>query len=292
MRHKFLKKLIFISFVITLQLGCSSSDNDNMESDDEFIISRNQIYSKNSIAENVVDVFRIPSEAEPKPGIIFIHGGAWVSGDKSEFEDLCRGYARVGYVTFCANYRLVKPDGRDRFPAQLQDMQELLKWIGSNAGELGVNQNRIGVWGGSAGGYLASMLGTGVSDITGIKDKNSSIRCVVNLSGPTDLSKEFPAFPLDSPSLIRQFLNGYSPVLASPISRITSSTKPFLLIHGTADDIVPVEQSHSFHLALQVKDVESRLLEFTGAKHAITDANQIIEMLTVATDFLDRHLKQ
>src|SRR5581483_12164402 len=106
----------------------------------------------------LLDVMRLPSPSL-RPGIVFVHGGGWRGGDKRDFLALAQGFAQHGYVCFSVNYRLVNAKGH-HFPDQLDDVQRAIRWIRANASRYGVDPNRIGAIGASAGGHLVALLGT------------------------------------------------------------------------------------------------------------------------------------
>ena len=91
-----------------------------------------------------------------RPGIVFVHGGGWVGGDKSEFANRAKELAGSGYVAISVNYRLAP---RNKYPVPLQDCQAAVRWLRSHSTEYHVDPNRIASMGSSAGGHLATMLG-------------------------------------------------------------------------------------------------------------------------------------
>jgi acetyl esterase/lipase len=227
----------------------------------------------------------------PFPVIVSIHGGAFMGGDKADIqitpplEGLKRGYAVVAI-----NYRL---SGEAIFPALVHDAKAAIRWIRANARTYNFDPHRIAAWGGSAGGYLALMLGTsdGVSKLEdlslGSADQSSSVQAVVSWFGPSAFLKmdehltESGLTPLsgqehsgaNSPeSLIMGRKITEIPDLvaaANPVTYIQPDVPPFLIQHGTKDSTVPYQQSVNFTACLQAicgkHMVTLELLE--GAEH-------------------------
>ena len=130
----------------------------------------------------------------PTPAIVFIHGGFWLNGDKTEFSKTIEDVAKHGYVAITIDYRLGSLLGpfKNLFPASLEDSKCSVRWLRANAKKYNIDVDRIGAVGFSAGGSLALMMGNTVNAYEGnggYQKFDSSIKGVVNISGPTDLRK-------------------------------------------------------------------------------------------------------
>ena len=205
-----------------------------------------------------------PSEGNgPFPVIVSIHGGAFRFGDKRDLQvkPMLAGLNR-GYAVVSINYRM---SGEAIFPALVHDVKAAIRWVRANAATYQFDPERIAAWGGSAGGYLALMLGITaknpeMEDLTlGNPDQSSSIQAVVDWFGPTDFLKmdiQFaqldidPAFAhnnADSPEslLLGQQITDVPALVqvANPETYIHSELPPFFIQHGDQDDIVPYKQS-------------------------------------------------
>jgi acetyl esterase/lipase len=201
------------------------------------------------------------------------------------------------YVGFSVEYRL---SNVATWPAQIHDCKAAIRWIRANADKYGVDPERIGVWGSSAGGHLVSMLGTsgGVKELegeNGSPDASSQVACVVDYCGPSD----FLAFAEKNPrvdhaaSAISKLLGGSISELknlakqASPITHASSDDPPFLVVHGTKDDVVPIDQAERFYAALKKADVDATIVRIDGGGHGIRGA----EVSRRVRAFLDKHLR-
>ena len=208
----------------------------------------------------------------------------------------------AGFAVASINYRLSTVAA---YPAQFQDCQAAVRFLRSNAGKYGIDGTRIGVWGGSAGGHLASMLGV----LSSSRNKATQVQAVCDWFGPTDLVKAITDTPKDSPLNIVEVLwelflgpaasnqrlrKSISPVQrtqllagASPINHVNRNCPPFLIMHGDADKIVPIIQSERFVEALQAAKVDVDYRPIAGAGHGFRDQP---ECIADVVSFFQRHL--
>jgi len=222
-------------------------------------------YASDSPAQRL-DLY-LPAEGEgPFPLLIWVHGGGWRGGDKGfggtafQIQVLSQGFALASL-----NYRL---SGEATFPAQIHDVKAAVRWLRKNRKDHRLNTERVGVWGGSAGGHLVSLLGTSgqvaslEGGFLGSEGFSSRVQAVVDWYGPTDLGRAFedldaqgcPTTGADGPeSTIGLFL-GASPqerpdlaAQASPVTYVTQDDPPFLIQHGDRDCTVPVAQGYRLH---------------------------------------------
>jgi len=195
----------------------------------------------------LLDLYRPAAPHEPTPGLVFIHGGGWKKGNRSDYKYYAVRFADRGYVVATVSYRL---SGEATFPAAVEDVKCAIRWMRAHAEELGVDPDRIAAIGGSAGGHLAMMAGytANVPDLEGNGGHggvSSAVQAIVNLYGPCDLTVSDGR---DEP-VVTAFLGttyAESPrdfERASPLFHLDRSDPPTLIIHGTVDQLVPVEQS-------------------------------------------------
>jgi acetyl esterase/lipase len=208
--------------------------------------------------------------ARPFPALIYIHGGAWITGDKDSGPieaDLPELLAR-GYAVFSINYRL---GPLHQFPSQIQDCKCAVRSLRANATRYNIDATRIGVWGSSAGGHLAALLGTtnGISDFEGYggyPEASSAVQAVATYFGPADLTTSDWGF-LDKLGFLVVFGTSKNWKKASPISYVTKDDAPFFIVAGDRDDKVDVRQSQWFHAKLQATGVPSELLIVKNSDH-------------------------
>jgi acetyl esterase/lipase len=196
------------------------------------------------------------------PVVIWIFGGSWKFGSKAYHVNV-RDLTRSGIAVASIQYRL---SGIAKYPAQLDDCRTAVQWLRENGKRYGIDPQRIGVSGESAGGHLAALVGT-------IEGK-TRIRAVLALYPATDLV----ALSHHNPGLyhsnsIEKLLGG--PVEqkqklareANPITHVSASSPPFLIMHGARDKIVPPEQSQELERALTRAHVEVRRIVVPGKGH-------------------------
>jgi acetyl esterase/lipase len=261
-----------------------------------------------------LDIYLPDEQGSLCPVILSIHGGAFMGCDKSDAQvmPMLEGLKR-GYAVVALNYRL---SWEAQFPALVQDVKAAVRWVRANAGNYCFDTQRMTAWGGSAGGYLSSMLGTtaGIPELEdlsqGNPDQPSNIQAVVDWFGPTNFLKMdeqlaasgmlpppgFRHSEADSPESL--LLGGMITEIpervaaANPESYIRPGAPPFLLQHGTKDAVVPVQQSIEFAANLrQVLGADKVILELLeGAEHA-DEMFETAANVTRVLDFLDSRLK-
>ncbi len=220
-----------------------------------------------------------PEECNACPVVMLIHGGSWRSGKRQDMKAFAEALNARGYAAFTISYRLV-PDYR--FPAQLEDVQQALRWLHQHASSLGVDGERIGVWGYSAGAHLASLAG--------LVTETPRVRAVVAGGLPADL-----IYSADSP-LVKALLDGEitdKPEqfrAASPLHQVTPAAPPTFLYHARWDWIVAPEHARRMKAALDDAGVPAELVWLNGRGH-VAGFFWFGAARDPAIDFLDRHLR-
>ena len=223
-----------------------------------------------------------PAGAARMPVVLFVHGGGWSAGNKRSALPLLVPLAERGYFCASIDYRLSKVA---LFPAAVHDVKTAVRFLRAKADEYHLDPDRIAVWGNSAGGHLAALVGTsgGVKDLEGNGDWpefSSRVQAVCDWFGPTDLNAIDPAVRRDHrlAKAIQDFLGG--PIdakrelarVASPITYVTSDDPPFLIMHGDLDAVVPLAQSEKLRDVLRRAGVRVELEIVKGAGHSLPPA--------------------
>ena len=238
----------------------------------------------------------LPPNGTNVPLVIWVHGGAFRAGSKDRCPALW--LVREGYAVASINYRLSQ---HARFPAQIEDCKAAVRWLRARASDYGLDPNRFGAWGASAGGHLVALLGTAGA----VKEfdqgehlaVSSRVQAVCDWFGPTDFTQmsKFPSRmdhdAADSPE--SQLLGG--PVQqfkdraarANPITYVSRETPPFLIMHGDQDPLVPLNQSELLHAALQRAGVPVTFHVVKGAGHGFAGP----ELTAMVRDFFQKHLR-
>lgn len=232
-----------------------------------------------------------PSGAR-RPAVVIIHGGGWTGGDKGAAREINIGtnLALNGYVGLSINYVLASTnkDAKATWPQNLHDCKTAVRWLRKNADRLQVDPERIGAIGGSAGGHLAAMLAvtdhrSGLDPEGPYGEFSCDVRCVVNLYGPVDLSGHRDISMLgksraEAPELYRT---------ASPRMHVDKGDPHILIIHGTADKTVDIEQSKLF----AARSARFELVIVEGAPHSFHLQPKQRDLRPVVLGFFDQHLK-
>jgi acetyl esterase/lipase len=268
-----------------------------MESPD-LLVDSGVLYGMADGQELLLDVIRLPGGDGLRPAVVVVHGGFLFKGGRGDLAEIADPLARAGYVIFDIDYRLfVLASGRNLWPAQLDDAQRAVRWIRSHAAAYGVDPERIGALGFSAGGQLATFLGSRdarVSDDPALAGFSSRVQAVVSLAGDVDMSIPFLADDVIElmPAILGGSLGEPPPAEAwrnfSAITFVDAASAPCLLLHGALDVRVPVENSRRLAERLREVGVEVVYAEYPQVDHfGVTDWELAGPLIL---PFLDRHL--
>lgn len=251
------------------------------------------VFGHTAERELKLDIIKPVTTEEKFPAIIYVHGGGWMSGDKRKVGgEWNASFAKHGFVCININFRL---SGEAIFPAPLLDVKRAIRWARSNAELYNIDENRIGVWGHSSGGHLATLAALSEDHPSFQNEENVSgkVHAVATLAGPVDLLKmgdwhnnpNSPESKFLGGSVQEQHLRASQ---ANPIHYINDNTPPVLIIHGDLDEICPVQQSQLLHRELP----NSTFLEIKGADHDFVGGVLTMdELLSLVRSFFTRNLK-
>jgi len=230
---------------------------------------------------------------EPLPVIVWIVGGGFYRVNKDYFLPQLVEFARRGYFVASIEYRITS---EAHFPAQLEDVKSAIRFLRANADKYKIDPDRIGVWGESAGGNLAALLGTTahVPELEGTGDwqgYSSRVQAVVDWYGPTDMT----LMPVHTPhpslyvgASVREHPEKAAKV--NPITYITPDVPPFLIMHGDQDTVVPIACSDVFYEALQKAGADVTYYRVKGSGHGAVGFSQP-QILNIVQDWFDAKLK-
>ncbi len=236
---------------------------------------------------------------EASPAVVLIHGGGWISMDKSTMRGMAQFLARSGFVAFAVDYRLFT-DKVNRWPAQLDDVQRAVRWVRAHAAEYNVNPERIGAFGHSAGAQLAALLGMEDNSNTATSDNSepslakysSKVQAVVDVSGPVDFTVNHdPDGDEFLTSLLGTDFKTHPEVWreASPVFHVAKGNAPFLIVHGTKDQNVAIAQPQELFDKLQAAGVPVSFIKVDDEHTFQTpEARRKLAMETLA--FFNRYL--
>jgi acetyl esterase/lipase len=204
--------------------------------------------------------------------IVLIHGGAWASGDKADFNDIVASLKiqLPKYAIINMNYRLAALPSTNLWPTQLNDINTAFTFFASKASEYKINTNKVAICGGSAGGHLALLKA--------YKHNAGNIKAVVDLYGPTEMADLYN-FNTSFQPLLSIFMagtptsNASNYANASPLYSVNSSAPPTIIFHGGLDATVPIRQSDSLNLRLANAGVAKQYITYPTEGHGWGGAN-------------------
>jgi acetyl esterase/lipase len=244
---------------------------------DDVTMERDVAYGDVDPESQVLDVYRPPARDEPRPAVMLFHGGGWKYGVSGRIDMTlpARMLARAGYVAFNVEYRRTgDPAAEYRWPDQLDDVQRAVRWARANADTYGVDPDRFGAYGHSAGAHLASMLGvreTRDDTDAALAGFSSKVSCVVALAGHFDLTIPYPQlFDQDAIATLLGGTLDENPDAyrdASPVTWVDAESAPFLIIHGGTDDAPFPISARTMVDALHEAAVDAVHAEFALGDH-------------------------
>jgi dipeptidyl aminopeptidase/acylaminoacyl peptidase len=245
------------------------------------------------------------------PVVVYIHGGAFISGDKASGMDMSTINQIVshGYAVASINYRL---SSEAKYPAQINDAKAAVRWLKANAAQYRLNTEKVASWGGSAGGNLSSLLGTtsGVAELEGAdlgnSNQSSKVIASVDWFGPInfltmDSQAQAQGFTINtnSSSSPESMLMG-APVQTVPdkvatanaMAYATKDDAAFYIQNGTADKNIPAQQSVDlYNKMIIVKGLDNvKYDSIQGAGHGGAQFTQADNMAKIFA-FLDKYLQ-
>ena len=255
-------------------------------------VVRDQAYSRVGRTERLADLY-IPASADAPAVVLWLHGGGWRFGDRHMAPDLADFAQASGLAVVSIDYRL---SDEAKFPAPVEDVKASVRWVRGAASEFGVNADRIGLWGSSAGGHLAACAALSREDEfhTGeYPGYSSAVQAIVDGYGPMNFARidadrgECASLGTDAESLgVRKLLPAGDPdsfesrllgvpvstssaavERANPVHYMRSGSPPFLILHGEADTLIPYAQSEYLWDALTGAGNDATLVLFQKLGH-------------------------
>ncbi len=214
----------------------------------------------------MLDAF-VPEGSGPFPACILVHGGGFTKGDKvNNFKPLFEPLSQAGLAWFSINYRLAP---QSRYPACVEDVDTAIRWVKAHAAKFKVDPKRIALIGESAGGYLVSLAGVRAN-------ADTRVAAVVPFYAPHDIEsrvRQSPGIPVWVEALfgLTELNDAAWKILreASPTTGVREGLPPYLLIHGTKDDKVPLDQSVKFQEKMKAAGNVCDMIAVEGGAHGM-----------------------
>jgi acetyl esterase/lipase len=270
-----------------------------MLTDEDVVYLPDIVYGRPSDKDLMLDITMprlLGQVGQPLPVIVYLHGGGWEQGDKAKVlgKGSSKFFAKNGFIAVSINYRLTH---EAVFPAQIHDVKAAIRWIKSHAEQYHMDPAKIGIWGHSAGGHLASLAGV-AKDVAGLEgdcdssEVSSEVQAVITSAAPVDLLR-MGGWHNDADSSEARLLGGpiqeniEAAKRASPITYVTADSPPFLIIHGDRDEIVPYEQAEILFQALP----SATLVRVKKGDHDYNEGNMYWgEIYRLNLAFFNKHL--
>ena len=291
----------FIILIIILSTSCTAAE----EPEPTPTLKSVEVMTSLSYAEDdfrqKLDVYLPPTGEGPYPTVLAIHGGGFQARSKELYKNIGPYFAQNGYAFIAINYRLTPTY---KYPAQVEDSFCALACLHTNHDKYGFDPNRVVVMGGSAGGYLAAMLGTVDNPNIYLEDcpneypAGEAMHAAVIFYGFYDFTNvdDFPESEFRS---LRMYWGGQHDEIPpekleemSPIMHIDGSEPAFIILHGTADDSIPSVMSERFSDTLTQAGVDVELVLLPDVGHAFELKSLKGEEMTLSLEKIETFLEQ
>lgn len=284
---KYIKRIM--TLVLVLFLGLLASCGNQGETSSITTSEKNENYkgyldlSYGEDKRNILDLY-IPKNYKNDYIILFIHGGAWVAGDKNTYSSMMEGIASLGVACASMNYRYVSKEAG--ISDLLEDVSNAISFIKSYSLEnLNISLNQMALFGYSSGAHLSLLYSYKNKDISSIP-----LKFVVSLAGPTDLTLDsFYDSSLSYTLLSRMIKKNFTQetknsvlddlLAISPISYVDEKTIPTLLVQGDLDDIVNVQNAIKLKEKLDLYHVPNQFVEYEDANHLLITNSDVTKTL-------------
>ncbi|MGV3508305.1 MAG: alpha/beta hydrolase fold domain-containing protein [Sphingobacteriaceae bacterium] len=287
MKIKFIKGFLVLSIIFAVS-ACKKNEVEDEPLKAEELID--VAYGEHEA--NTFDVY-LPEERGDTTKVIFLlHGGWWIEGDKDSLTQHAMSLRDSGFAVVNMNYRLADTS-INIHPAQQHDIVAAINFVSSKAFEWKISSDKYGLLGVSAGAHLALLYTYGYNS-------DNKIKTVVSISGPTNFMEVDFNDPALAPAIaaVDSLLGGpFDPlnpsvyIQASPIARVSSLSKPTLILHGADDLIVPPSQAEALAAKLELLGVEHRIEASYPKDHELVDASNAQEIYGLIVHWLRDKIK-
>jgi acetyl esterase/lipase len=251
----------------------------------------------------------VPPGDGPFPCVVMFHGGAWQLGSRSEFSSGSRDRdgkrrpswielaAAKGYVAAAVSYRLAP---KHKFPAMIEDARAAVRFLRANAKTYKIDPDKFAAAGFSAGAHLSLLCGMAGKDagfdVGDNLDCRGQVQCVIDFFGPSDLSLYAATPGIEDGYIVPVFgkevkTDAKVYKRASPMTYVSKTAPPILILHGTLDFVVPIKHSETLHKALTDAGATSELVTVSFGGHGGWSDREMLKATTATFKFLDTHLK-
>jgi acetyl esterase/lipase len=244
-----------------------------------------------------MDIYQPKGITGPVPLLVFIHGGGWRGGDRSDYLVYLTHFAKLGYVTATISYRFLK---EAPYPACVEDITDAVQFLYKNGQKFKYDPERICLIGGSAGSHLAMLAAYGwkksalAAESTISQTDKHKIKAVVEIYGPTDFTSEYAR---NHPTITGFIAHSYQEapqlyVEASPVTYLNKNTPPTLILQGTRDNLVPLSQAELLKHKLDSLGVPNVYCPVPGWPHTLDMVKRVNDYFKVTMgEFFEKYVK-
>jgi acetyl esterase/lipase len=253
-------------------------------------VEKDVVFGKGGSTDLRLDIYRPPAGTEKRMATIHIHGGGFTGGSKETLSERVPPYASRGYVGLAVQYRLA---GDAKWPAQIEDVKAAIRWARANAKTLGVDPEKIGVVGHSAGGHLA-LFAAGTANRPEFEGQGGTAGAgtqVVICCAYYPATTVQPRADGTANNLLPPGSDAAAHRAASPVTYIAAGFPPTVIFHGTADTTIPLESSERLFKQLRDVNVPAEFHAIEGVPHVFDSNKEFAEAAAALADlFIDRHV--
>lgn len=253
-------------------------------------VEKDVVFGKGGNTDLRLDIYRPPAGTEKRMATIHIHGGGFTGGSKETLSERVPPYSSRGYVGLAVQYRLA---GDAKWPAQIEDVKAAIRWARANAKSLGVDPDKIGVVGHSAGGHLA-LFAAGTGNRPEFEGKGGTPGVGTEVAV---CCAYYPAIEVrpradgTANNLLSPGSDAAAHRAASPVTYVSSAFPPTVIFHGTVDTTIPLESSERLFRELRAVKVPTEFHAIEGVPHVFDSNREFAEAAAALADlFIDRHV--
>ena len=248
-----------------------------------FTVERDVEYGTTGSRSLHCDVFHPEPTGTPAPAAILLHGGGWRRGSRATMHPRAEALAAQGILAVAAEYRLTD---EAPWPAHVNDVKACLRWLRANAEARNADPDQISLVGFSAGAHLALMAAATPGDpalsgngghegVSEVVDAVIAFFPPVRIIPGADRDNDLPASAGDS---LGEGITADEARVMSPIERVTPGFPPTLLLHGTADEVVPSRSSQQFYEAVTAVGTAAELRLYSGQRHEFVKIEEMLDL--------------
>ncbi|MDC7219243.1 MAG: alpha/beta hydrolase [Spirochaetales bacterium] len=241
-------------------------------------------YGRNGFRRQKLDIYLPLAEREEAPVLVYIHGGSWLHGDKSAIrytDRFLRTLRSTGFTVISIDYTASLYGG---LQVPLDNCVDALEWVGDHGEDYGYGTGNIGMYGVSAGAHLSLMAAATAVELS------YPIRFILEECGPTDLEAMKGGDAFSSSSFFKLFTEN-SLAKMSPVHYAEDLPMPLMIVHGTADETVSLNQAHLMRDALRKAGFSPIYLEIEGGNHGFFNCVEKWPFMEKAVlDFMENSL--